>query len=86
MGIGDALVAFVVIGLPVMGTIILVARVIRHRERKLELEAEIAKAQAAQQSGGNARLEQRVRVLERIVTDKGIGVADEIERLRAPSE
>ena len=28
------------------------------------------------------RLEQRVRVLERIVTDKGIDVADEIERLR----
>ncbi len=28
------------------------------------------------------RLEQRVRVLERIVTDKGIEVADEIERLR----
>ncbi|HYJ31222.1 MAG TPA: hypothetical protein VEW25_12890 [Allosphingosinicella sp.] len=28
------------------------------------------------------RLEQRVRVLERIATDKGIDVAEEIERLR----
>lgn len=28
------------------------------------------------------RLEQRVRVLERIVTDKGLDLADEIERLR----
>ena len=28
------------------------------------------------------RLEQRVRVLERIVTDKGIDLADEIELLR----
>ena len=28
------------------------------------------------------RLEQRVRVLERIVTDKGLDLADEIEKLR----
>jgi hypothetical protein len=27
-------------------------------------------------------LEERLRVLERIVTDKGHGIADEIERLR----
>ena len=82
MGFAEALVAFIVIGLPVIGVIVLVVRVMRHREKKLELEAEIAKAQAAQQGGREARLEQRVRVLERIVTDKGIDVADEIERLR----
>jgi hypothetical protein len=29
-------------------------------------------------------LEQRVRVLERIATDRGIDVADEIEKLREP--
>ncbi|MEA3010164.1 MAG: hypothetical protein QOJ91_1856 [Sphingomonadales bacterium] len=37
---------------------------------------------AAQYAAHTDRLEQRVRVLERIVTDKGIDVADEIERLR----
>jgi hypothetical protein len=37
---------------------------------------------AAQYAAHTERLEQRVRVLERIVTDKGIEVADEIERLR----
>ena len=37
---------------------------------------------AAQYAAHTERLEQRVRVLERIVTDKGIDVADEIERLR----
>jgi hypothetical protein len=37
---------------------------------------------AAQYAAHTDRLEQRMRVLERIVTDKGIDVADEIERLR----
>ena len=37
---------------------------------------------AAQYAAHTERLEQRVRVLERIVTDKGIVVADEIEQLR----
>lgn len=37
---------------------------------------------AAQYAAHTERLEQRVRVLERIVTDKGIGLADEIEQLR----
>ena len=86
MGFAEAVIAFIVIGLPVMGVILLTARVMRHRERKLELEAEIAKAQAAQRSPREAQLEQRVRVLERIVTEKGVIVADEIERLRAPTD
>ncbi len=37
---------------------------------------------AAQYAAQTERLEQRVRVLERIVTDRGIAVADEIEKLR----
>lgn len=37
---------------------------------------------AAQYAAQTERLEARVRVLERIVTDKGIDVADEIEKLR----
>ena len=37
---------------------------------------------AAQYAAHTERLEQRVRVLERIVTDKGIAIADEIEQLR----
>lgn len=37
---------------------------------------------AAQYAAHTERLEQRVRVLERIVTDKGIDLADEIDRLR----
>ena len=48
----------------------------------MELEAQIAAAKAAATNPRPDLLEQRVRVLERIVTDKGMNVADEIERLR----
>ncbi len=40
------------------------------------------KAQTDANTDRIERLEQRVRVLERIATDKGAGLADEIERLR----
>ncbi len=55
---------------------------IAYRQRRLELEATMVAEKAAQYAAHTERLEQRVRVLERIVTDKGIVVADEIERLR----
>jgi hypothetical protein len=78
------LVVFIVVGLPV--TFIfgqpLIRRLIEHREKRMELEARMAAEKAAQYAAHTERLEQRVRVLERIVTDKGIDVADEIERLR----
>jgi hypothetical protein len=53
-----------------------------YRHRKLELDAAMVAEKAAQYAAGNAQLEQRVRVLERIVTDKGMDLSDEIERLR----
>ncbi len=52
------------------------------KERELEAMGHSTAEKAAQYAAHNERLEQRVRVLERIVTDKGIDVADEIERLR----
>ncbi|MBB3909882.1 hypothetical protein [Sphingomonas desiccabilis] len=53
-----------------------------HRERALELEANKLAEKAAQYAAQTERLEQRVRVLERIVTDRGLDLSDEIERLR----
>ena len=78
------LVAFIVVGIP---TILifgqpLIRRWFEHREKRMELEARMTAEKAAQYAAHTERLEQRVRVLERIVTDKGIDVADEIERLR----
>ena len=55
---------------------------IRLREREIEAMGASTAEKAAQYAAHTERLEQRVRVLERIVTDKGIDVADEIERLR----
>ncbi len=55
---------------------------LNHRERQLELQAQITAEKAALYAAQTERIEQRVQVLERIVTDKGIGVADEIEKLR----
>lgn len=52
------------------------------KERQLEMTSHITAEKAAQYSAHTDRLEQRVRVLERIVTDKGIDLSDEIERLR----
>jgi hypothetical protein len=54
----------------------------RLRERQLEMQSQQTAEKAAQYAAHTERLEQRVRVLERIVTDKGIDLADEIERLR----
>jgi len=52
------------------------------RERQMEIESQMVAEKAAQYAAQTERLEQRVRVLERIVTDRGIAVADEIEQLR----
>ncbi|MDG2532394.1 hypothetical protein P6144_01945 [Sphingomonas sp. HITSZ_GF] len=52
------------------------------QQRKMELEAQMVAEKAAQYAAQTERLEQRVRVLERIVTDKGLDLSDEIERLR----
>lgn len=52
------------------------------KERQLEIQSAQTAEKAAQYAAHTDRLEQRVRVLERIVTDKGIALADEIEDLR----
>jgi hypothetical protein len=58
----------------------------RRKMAKMRLEAEMAMArdrtEAQRGDGRVAALEERVRVLERIVTDRGYGLAHEIEALR----
>jgi len=55
---------------------------IRFQERKLEVEAGLWKHRAELDESRNAKLEERIAVLERIVTDRGLSIADEIDRLR----
>ena len=54
------------------------------RQRELELTASSTAEKAAQYAAHVERLEQRVRVLERIATDKDAGLAAQIDDLRAP--
>ena len=51
-------------------------------EKRIEATASQTAEQAAQYASRVAQLEDRVRVLERIVTDKGYDVATQIEALR----
>jgi intergrase/recombinase len=52
------------------------------KERQMEAVSRSAIDRAERYAAQTERLEERVRVLERIVTSKGIGVAEEIEQLR----
>ena len=52
------------------------------KERKLELEVRAATARASTPVERNDRLEERVRVLERIATDRSPELASQIEALR----
>ena len=64
----------------------ILAGVMKHylklKEREIDAMTTQSAEKAAQYAAHTERLEQRMRVLERIVTDKGIDVSDEIERLR----
>jgi ABC-type phosphate transport system auxiliary subunit len=61
---------------------VVIKPMIRLRERRMELEVTMTAEKAAQYAAHTERLEQRVRVLERIVTDRGADLAGEIDRLR----
>jgi hypothetical protein len=57
-------------------------RWLEHKEAMAQaLNAHTAE-KAAQYAAQTERLEQRMRVLERIATDKGVDLSDEIDRLR----
>ena len=82
MGPAEVFVALIVIGLPVLFLMLLANRFFRLREKQLEVEAKNAAEKAAQYASRSTELEQRVRVLEQIVTDSGAQTASQIEALR----
>ena len=84
MGPGEAIIAMIVVGLPIIALSIILLRWMRIKERRMEIEANSAAERAAQYAASNAELEARVRVLEKIVTDGGIETAAQIEALRSP--
>ena len=54
----------------------------KHKQKELQMTSELSAEKAAQYAQHTSQLEERVRVLERIVTDKGYDLAHQIEALR----
>jgi hypothetical protein len=82
MGPAEVFIALIVIGLPVIFLMLVANRWFKLREKKLDVEAGMAAEKAAQYASRSHELEQRVRVLEQIVTDGGAQTAAQIEALR----
>ena len=76
------MIALIVVGLPVILLMVIANRLFKLREKKLEVEAGMAAEKAAQYASRLRELEERVRVLEQIVTDGGAQTAAQIEALR----
>ncbi len=74
----------VVVGIPVIAGVAMDAfrRWLKHKEKMAEALNSVTAEKAAQYAAHTERLEARVRVLERIATDKGVELADQIELLR----
>lgn len=85
MGPGDVFALLIVVALPTLLIVYLAKRFFAFREKQLEVDARLAAEKAAQYATTNAELEQRVRVLEQIVTDGGAQTAAQIEALRQTS-
>jgi hypothetical protein len=83
-GLTAVFLATIIVGLPTIMLLVVFNRFFKFREKKLEVEALHAAEKAAQYASRSTELEQRVRVLEQIVTDRGVETAAQIEALRPP--
>jgi ABC-type phosphate transport system auxiliary subunit len=83
MGDWEVLIPILGVMIPIIALLLIpVKQWLRMKERQMELTSSLTAEKTAQYAAHTERLEQRVRVLERIVTDKGMGVAEQIEQLR----
>jgi hypothetical protein len=82
MGPAEVFIALIIIGLPVILLMLIANRYFRLREKKLEVDAGMAAEKAAQYASRTNELEQRVQILEQIVTDSGAQTAAQIDALR----
>ena len=78
----NVFIALIVVVLPIMALTAILTRWFKLKEKKFELEANLAAEKAAQYAASNAELEARLRILEKIVTDGGAQTAAQIEALR----
>jgi hypothetical protein len=79
---GDVIALLITVLLPTVFLLYVFRRWFSYKEKQLEVNARMAAERAAQYAVTNKDLEQRVRVLEQIVTDAGAQTATQIEALR----
>lgn len=78
-----ALIPIFALLIPIVAILAGVARSwIKMKEKQLTAQTAMTAEKSAQYAAHTERLEARVRVLERIATDKGADLSDEIEKLR----
>ena len=86
MGPGEAIAAVAIAGVAIAVLITIgstLHRWIDYKRRKVEVEAEaLTASRQVRHDGHTELLEERVRVLERIATDRGHDIAHQIEALR----
>ena len=87
MGPGETIALVAIVGGFIAVTILvgtIFQRFMKYKERQLGFTADATAEKAAQYASHIQQLEKRVRVLERIATDKGADLAQQIEDLRSP--
>ena len=82
VSLGEFIAFMTVFVVPAVVIIYIANRFFRLRERKLEMEAMNAAEKAAQYASRTGAIEERLRVVEQIVTDSGVQTAAQIEALR----
>ena len=85
MGPGETIALVAIVGGLIAVTILvgtIFKRIMSYKEKQLGLTADSTAEKAAQYAAHVEKLEARVRVLERIATDKGADLALQIEELR----
>jgi len=84
MNPGDVIALLITILLPTVLLLYVFRRWFSYKEKQLEVSARATAERAAEYAVSNKELEQRVRVLEQIITDHGAQTAAQIEALRTP--
>lgn len=76
-------IPIVALSIPIIAIIArTINKMIALREKEIEVQTRETAERTAQYAADKGRLEERVQVLERIVTDQGYSLANEIEQLR----
>jgi len=81
---GDVIALLITVLLPTLLLVYVIRRWFSFKEKQLEIQAQSTAERAAEYAVSNKELEQRVRVLEQIITDNGAQTAAQIEALRKP--